>query len=171
MGYGVSKRRRKVWHECVQCFRWRKSRRAEYGHWSEPSKYQRWFAVPEYMTTSIPSVDVPAGFTVPSLPSIGGAGDALPALPALSNYLTGADQGVGTNAPSSNSTSVNGMSSGQLSNNQATGGTGSTSTPVATSTIWTELSTWLKSIALPGTVSLVGLLLIIFSVWKASHNN
>jgi hypothetical protein len=125
------------------------------------------------MATSIPTVATPAGFTVPSLPSLGGNGadlPALPALPALSNYLTGANQGVGTGTDGTTGTSVNGLTSGQIGNNQATGGTGSTSTPVASNTVWSELGAWLKAIALPGTLSLVGLLLIVFSIWKASHN-
>jgi hypothetical protein len=122
------------------------------------------------MATTIPSVDVPSGFSIPSLPAIGGSSD-IPALPSLSNYLTGADQGVGTGTSSAASTTANGMSSSQLANNQATGGTGSTSVPVAGTSIWSQLGAWLASIALPGTLALVALLIVIFSVYRAVENH
>lgn len=122
------------------------------------------------MASSIPTISMPDGF-VPPTPAVGAGASmpSLPALPALPSYLTGSNQGVGTGTDGSTAgATVNGLTSGQLSNNQATGGTGSTSTPVAGTGIWAQLGEWLKSIALPGTVSLVGLLLIILSVYIAA---
>jgi hypothetical protein len=124
------------------------------------------------MATSIPSVDVPAGFTPPALPSLGGAiSDSLPSLPALSNYLTGANQGVGTTNATDTGSTANGLTNTQIANNQATGGTGNPAVPVAGTGVLAQLGAWLKSIALPGTVALIALLLVIFSVYRAVQNH
>lgn len=123
------------------------------------------------MATTIPTVDTPAGFSIPSLPAIGGTSGDIPALPSLSNYLTGANQGVGTSTSTDPNTSVNGMTSAQLANNQATGGTGNSAVPVAGTGVWAQLGAWLQSIALPGSLALVAVLLIVFSVYKAVQNH
>lgn len=117
------------------------------------------------MTTSIPSVSYPDGFTPPT-PSAGGS-SSLPALPALSSYLTGANQGVGTGTDGTDPLSVNGMTSGQIATNQATGGTGNPAVAPASGNVWSQLGAWLASIALPGTLALVAVALIIFSTYKA----
>jgi hypothetical protein len=58
---------------------------------------------------------------------------------------------------------ANGVSATQQTTNQNNSVQGQIS-----SSIWTQLGAWLKSIALPGTVSVVALLLIVLSVYIAA---
>lgn len=58
---------------------------------------------------------------------------------------------------------ANGTTAQQQATNQANSVQGQIS-----SSIWTQLGSWLKSIALPGTVSVVALLLIVLSVYIAA---
>lgn len=96
---------------------------------------------------------LPDGSTVstPTLPP-------LPSTPSLSSYLNGSNTSTPASTGASTASSVNGMTSSQITTNQTAAGSTS---------IWSSLGAWLKSIALPGTIALSGLLLIILSIYVA----
>ena len=111
-------------------------------------------------SSSIPSIPFPVDFGAPT-PSAAPGGTVLPPLPSLSSILN------------SGSTATSAADAGNAAD-IAAGGTGSdgaygTGQAVATgaSSYFSWLGTWLKSIALPGTLSVVALLLIILSVYIA----
>lgn len=120
------------------------------------------------MATSIPTLDYPAGFTPPTPSASGGnsaSSSALPALPSLPSLdsILGVDQSQGT--LTGLAAAANGTTATQQASNQNNSVVGQTSQ--ATSNVFTQLGNWLKTIAVPGTLALVGLLIIILSVYMA----
>lgn len=95
--------------------------------------------------------------TAASLPD-GSSMSGIPDLPPLPSYLNGSNTSTADSTGASSTSTVNGMTGSQITSNQQAAGAVS---------IWTSLGNWLKSIALPGTISVVGLLLIVLSIYIA----
>lgn len=111
----------------------------------------------------IPSIDYPAGFTVPT-PSAAGSSEVLPPLPA--GY-----QLPSLSAPSSTSDDVASDIAAGGTGVPASGGlgygAGGATVQTAVSNPYSVFSAYLRSVALPGTLALVGLALIILSLYIA----
>jgi hypothetical protein len=110
--------------------------------------------------------------TIPTLPSNGttspvpsAASSSLPALPSLPSLdsVLGVDTSQG--ALTGLAAAANGVSVGQQQQNEAGSVVGHTT--AATNGVFAQLGEWLKSIALPGTLAIVGLLIIVLSVYMA----
>jgi hypothetical protein len=116
------------------------------------------------MGTSIPSIDYPVGMTPPT-PSAGSSSSGIPALPALPDIssMLGVDTSQGT--LTGLAAAANGVSANQQASNQDNSVVGKTT--AVTNSFFSQLTEWLKSIAVPGTLALVGLLIIILSVYIA----
>jgi hypothetical protein len=112
-------------------------------------------------TPSIPTIPAIGASQVPALPQIGPSTGGLPGLPSLSSYLTGDSSPLdvtNSNSIYTGGSQVNGQTSQQIATNQQAAAPSQAS--------WSQqIVAFFKSIALGGTFGLVGIVLIVLSLY------